>query len=342
LDPLTQGALGAAFAQSAAESRRIRSASVLGALSGMAPDLDVLISSSTDPLLFLEYHRHFTHALAFIPVGALICAGVLHWFVRKRLSFGWTYLFCLLGYASHGLLDACTTYGTQLLWPFSDMRVAWHLVSVVDPAFSVPLGIVVLLTFLRRQRIWAWIGLAWCALYLSLGYWQNQRVIAAGWELAGARGHAPLRLEAKPGFANLLVWKLVYEYDGHYYVDAVRAGLMMQIYPGSQAQKLDPAEHLPWLSSGSVQALDLERFRWFSNDYLAIRPDNEVVDVRYSVVPNEIEPLWGIRLRPHAAEDAHVSYFTQRQAGPAALRRLLAMLAGRDPAEFQKDVIKTL
>jgi len=36
---------------------------MLGFLSGMAPDLDILIRSSTDPLLSLEYHRQFTHFL---------------------------------------------------------------------------------------------------------------------------------------------------------------------------------------------------------------------------------------------------------------------------------------
>lgn len=101
-------------------------AGLLGLLCGLAPDLDVLISSSTDPLLPLEYHRQFTHSLIFIPVGGLICALVLYLlFARHRsLSFGATYLYCTLGYATHALLDSCTTYGTLLLWPFSDMRVA--------------------------------------------------------------------------------------------------------------------------------------------------------------------------------------------------------------------------
>ena len=38
----------------------------------MAPDLDVLFQSPTDPILFLEFHRQFTHSLVFIPIGALL------------------------------------------------------------------------------------------------------------------------------------------------------------------------------------------------------------------------------------------------------------------------------
>src|SRR5690606_36976378 len=105
--------------------------------------------------LFMEYHRHFTHSLAFVPVGALVCAALLHRIVRGRLSFGRTYLFCLLGYGSHGLLDACTTSGTQLLWPFSGVRVAWSVVAVFDPLFTAPVLALVLLAAARRRVAWA-------------------------------------------------------------------------------------------------------------------------------------------------------------------------------------------
>src|SRR5690606_16352280 len=133
MDPFSQAVLGASWAQSGARRVALRDAGLLGAVAGMAPDLDTLIQSRTDPLLFLEYHRHFTHALAFVPLGALVCAALLHPLVRARLKFRTTYLFCLLGFASHGLLDACTTYGTRLLWPFSDARIAWSIVAVIDP-----------------------------------------------------------------------------------------------------------------------------------------------------------------------------------------------------------------
>lgn len=84
MDPLTQGLLGAALPQSASNKRHIVAAGVLGVVSGMAPDLDVLIRSSTDPLLFLEYHRHFTHSLLFIPFGSFLCALVLYPLFAKR------------------------------------------------------------------------------------------------------------------------------------------------------------------------------------------------------------------------------------------------------------------
>ena len=60
MDPLTQGVLGATLPQASVSGRYAASAGLLGFLSGLAADLDVLIRSSTDPLLFLEYHRQFT------------------------------------------------------------------------------------------------------------------------------------------------------------------------------------------------------------------------------------------------------------------------------------------
>ena len=37
------------------------------------------------------------------------------------------------------LLDAATSYGTRLFWPFSDERAGWDWIAIVDPAFTVPL-----------------------------------------------------------------------------------------------------------------------------------------------------------------------------------------------------------
>ena len=87
MDLFTQGALGAALAQASTRtSPKLRIAGGVGFLAGLAPDLDALIRSPTDPLVFLEYHRHFTHALAFIPLGALACAGAVYAVAGRRLG----------------------------------------------------------------------------------------------------------------------------------------------------------------------------------------------------------------------------------------------------------------
>ncbi len=180
MDPLSQAAVGAAIPQSMDRTGHVARVALIGGLAGMAPDLDVLIRSSSDPLLFLMYHRQFTHSLIFIPLGALICSLALWPLVRGRLSFGSCYGVALLGYGSHGLLDACTTYGTLLLWPFSDVRVAWNNVSVVDPLFTLPLLLAVLLAA-RTGSAWiARAGTLWALTYLLFGVVQGQRAGDSG------------------------------------------------------------------------------------------------------------------------------------------------------------------
>ncbi len=86
MDPVTQGVLGAVVTQVKVPREQLLQGACIGALAGMAPDLDVLIRSATDPLLAIEFHRHFTHSLLFIPIGALICSLVFYPTVRQALE----------------------------------------------------------------------------------------------------------------------------------------------------------------------------------------------------------------------------------------------------------------
>ena len=328
MDPVSQGVLGAAAAQAFARPRQVAAAGLLGALSGMAPDLDVLIRSSVDPLLFLEFHRQFTHSLVFIPIGAALCAAVLFPLARRWCRAKEVYLYCLIGYATHGLLDACTSYGTLLYWPFSNARVAWNNISIVDPLFTIPLLVLVVLAARRGRVAFARVAFAWAVVYLAVGLVQRDRAETAGLAIARARQHAPASVEAKPAFASLLLWKTIYEYGGRYYVDAVRVGTGSVYFPGQSTPRLVVERDLPWLDSETQQARDLERFRWFSQDHLAIdaRQPHDVIDIRYSMLPDRIDPLWGIRLDPNAPDNAFSRFVTQRRLDRSDRNRLFEMM----------------
>ncbi|GHD61495.1 hypothetical protein GCM10017083_48900 [Thalassobaculum fulvum] len=331
MDPLTQGVLGAALPQATRRKVEVGLAGCLGFLSGMAADLDVLIRSGTDPLLFLDYHRHFTHSLVFIPVGGLLCALALHGLLgrRWRLPFARTLLFCTLGYATHAVLDAGTSYGTMLFWPFSDERYALSIVSVVDPLFTLPVAVLVVLAGLRRRPMLARLALVWAGLYLTLGAVQHQAARAMAAEIAAARGHQPSRIEVKPTFGNILLWKTVYETPERFHVDGVRPGVLRRVFPGTSIARLDRARDLPWLDPDTQQARDLERFRRFSDGFVARDPDHpdRIIDVRYSFLPTSVRGLWSIELSPGAAPDAHVRYRTHREQARDSLGRLWSMIA---------------
>ena len=330
MDPLSQAVLGASVPQAVSHKKYLVAATLFGALSGMAPDLDSFIRSDTDPLLYLEYHRQFTHSLLFIPFGSLICAAVFYWLFARRwqMSFKLTYLFCLLGYATHGLLDACTSYGTQLLWPFSTERFAWNTISIIDPLFTLPLVALVIIGVRKKTRVFAQLALCWVIVYQGLGIYQHQRVAAAGAQLAEQRGHAPMRLEVKPSFGNLLLWKVIYEAEDGYYTDAIRAGPRLTVYPGEFIPRLDIERDLPWLEKDSQQANDLERFYWFSRGYLSVDPDNplRVIDMRYSLVPNEAKGMWSIWLDQQAGKTDHVIMKQDRDTSSARREKFGRML----------------
>jgi inner membrane protein len=331
MDPLTQGLIGAALPQAVVPNRRLLLwAGCFGLVAGMLADLDVLIRSSSDPLLFLEYHRQFSHAILFIPVGGLVSAGLFHLFLRRwtGLPFKMVWLYCTLGYGTHGLLDAFTSYGTMLWWPLSDERVSFSIISVIDPLFSVPVLVLVVLAAAYGKARFALWALLWAALYLSAAMLQRHAAVEMGASLAASRGHIPVRLDAKPSFGNILVWKVVYEADERFFVDAVRATLAPRVFLGASVLKLNTGRDFPELEKTSRQARDIDRFSRLSDGYLARDPSvaGRIIDVRYSMIPNEIDALWSIGVSAAAGPDAHVTFQTHRGDPMEGLRRLWSML----------------
>jgi len=331
MDLLTQGLLGATMAQSSARQQETRIASGIGFFAGIVADADILIQSSNDPLLNIEFHRHFTHSIFFVPLGALIAALLLWPFLRKRLPFARLYLFALLGYCLSGVLDAFTSYGTHLLWPLSDVRVAWNTISVLDPAFTLILLVAGMAAFKKHTHTPARIGLLLAAAYMSFGWVQLQRAETMAETLVAERGHRAEEHLVKPTLANLVLWRSVYQFEGKLYVDAIRVGLFSEprVYPGESIEKFVLERDLSTLSASSVLATDIARFSNFSAGLVAIRPEqpNVLVDVRYSNLPMTLAPLWGIEINPEQP-DQHAKYTLYRDSSSATREKFLTLLLG--------------
>ena len=335
MDPVSQGAVGAAFAQSAAKKENIILIGFIGFLAGLAPDLDVLIRSEDDPILFLEYHRQFSHSLFFIPIGSFFVALFIFPFVRSLISLRMVYIASFLGYATHGLLDACTSYGTQLFWPFSDQRVTWNNISIVDPIFTVPIVILLAIAITKRKRIFSFIAIGWITFYLSLGFIQYERTLSAAMDLANSRGHNAERMTLKPSFGNLILWKSIYQHEETYYVDAIRTVRSSTWCLGESIEMFDYQYHLPSLDKDSQQAKDIERFRWFSQDYLGYDDKNSLVtDIRYSMIPNQIAPMWGLVIDTEQSIDDHATWWTSRSLDQSQLDLFKEMLSGKKCEDF--------
>ena len=328
MDPLTQGTIGAVLPQTFGK-KNLGLIAMLGFLSGMAPDLDIFIHSASDPLLFLEYHRQFTHSIIFIPFGGLVCASFLYLLFKKISTFNFkeTWLYSTLGYGTHGLIDACTSYGTLLFWPFSDVRVAWNHISIIDPLFTLPILLFVIIAIVKKNNIYAKIGVVWATSYLLLGMYLHTIALNIGKGIAEERGQDIIRIQAKPSFGNLILWKIIYETNNHFHVDAINL-LLDEIIEGESINKLNLEKDFPWLEKGSQQYKDVERFRWFSNNFLAVNPTNsdQIIDIRYSEIPSEIGGLWGIQLDPKKLRQEHVSFVSMRDVSIKRFEILKSMI----------------
>lgn len=332
MDVLTQGLLGAAVAQSGSKQSETKIATLVGFITGLLADADVLIRSAEDSLLTIEYHRHFTHSLFFVPFGALIAALLLWPFLRKKLHFKVLYFYALLGYLFSGVLDAFTSYGTYLFWPFSDERVAWHLISIIDPVFTLVLLISILVGLRIKNTKAARAGLVLCSLYLVLGAVQLNRVEQYTYTLAEQRGHNIERLVSKPTLGNLFLWRSTYINHDVIYVDGVRAGFSgIKHYPGNSISKLNISELENRLSPDSILYNDIKRFGFFSDDYLVWYPgkQNVIGDMRYALLPDSTMPLWGIEFDMDQS-DKHAHFVTFRENNQKNRERFFKMVKGLD------------
>ena len=94
-------------------------------------------------------------------------------------------------------------------------------------------------------------------------------------------------------------------------------------------QKLNENINSPWLQKTSQQYRDIQRFKWFSDDHLAISLHNSnlIIDARYSMLPNEISGLWGIELKQERDENEHIKFITNRSLSKERLLKLWSLIS---------------
>jgi inner membrane protein len=181
-----------------------------GALLGTLPDLDVLIDYGDAVANFTE-HRGFSHSLLVLfPVSLLLAVLLSRCLPRRQtqISLWRWWLFTGLCLMTHPLLDAFTTYGTQLFWPLGD-PVAISSVFIIDPLYTLPLLVAVLWAMVKPPAGRVLLGgLALSTLYLVWSvvaqHAMTQRVLPA----LAERGlsQAPRLVQPMP-FSTLL-WRI--------------------------------------------------------------------------------------------------------------------------------------
>ena len=190
MDPVTHVALGAVVAHTAAHRTLGTRVLVVGAAAGASPDIDTLLSLSGDYFDELTLHRGITHSLFFAPVAGPLL-GYAVWRLERRGGTqrlrAWI-VALTLALLSHPLIDVTTSYGVQLLQPFSDARFAVWAMPIIDPVYTLVLLAGCLVAWRRPN----WRAAPVVALALSTGY------LAYAWHLGEAAAdtaRAELRAE---------------------------------------------------------------------------------------------------------------------------------------------------
>jgi len=300
MDSITQGLLGAVVAECGFRDRLGRGAVLLGAVGGVLPDADILLSA-VDPWWSWQYHRHFTHSVFFAPLVAVPLAW-LFWRARGRRRFGLWFLCAWLAIATHPLLDLCTSYGTEFFVPVSGARLGFDWIAIIDPVYSLILAVALLACLVRWRRnpsagtvYIGWCGLLLSTAYIGYGAWNQHGALKRLYRSAEARGHHVLAARAIPQLGSVYVWRLIYRTRTGYYV-----GRTNTLFDG------DPNfRHLPFEEHPLIREADrlprVQRFGHFTmgwaRPHVVRMPFGWSVvydDLRYSWRPDEVRSLWSV------------------------------------------------
>ena len=306
MDLLTHAIVGAACAQIILGKKNNRIPVLVGALGALAPDLDLLIHYFSQQPLSIEYwHRNFSHSFIFIPLAGLIVALILMMLPLFRGNWLLILGAAIIGVATHGILDACTSYGTVLYWPWSETRVNWDIISIVDPLFTIVLCLGTAWSIIFRERTFACISLVLGGLFLLFNAYQHQRALDSMQSYAQTHQLKLNRVRAIPSLGSSTSWRVIAEQGKCLLIANVYTPLQGKNQLTIIAKSPIFSEDMLNFALSEGQKRDLAIFTWFTDGYLVLADKNRLylADGRYTF--NDAYPiasLWSIRLVPNAKQ----------------------------------------
>ena len=152
MDSISHIIIGAVTGEIVAGNRLGKKALLWGAVIANLPDLDVIFQPFLSPAQSLLFHRGLTHSIVFCALLVPLLAKLLTIVHKKtKEQFGtWLKLsaWCLF---SHIFIDCFNSYGTAVFYPFSNFRVAFDCIGIIDVLLILPL-FVALLCFIFVKR----------------------------------------------------------------------------------------------------------------------------------------------------------------------------------------------
>lgn len=287
-----------------------------------------------------------TVAILFFPLFVWLVRALLRspvWEGANRGQWSWLFFWAIF---THPLLDACTTYGTQLFQPFSDYRAAFNNISVADPMYTLPFLLLVLAALIagrKRQRLRRalnWSGLIVSSLYLLLTFFNKYHVQGVFRRSLAEEKIAYHRFMTAPTILNNLLWQGIAEGDTAYY-----HGLYSILDEEARVQNFTVIPKNHHLLPTEDYARDLEVLTWFSDGYFSIleRKDGRLQynDLRFGSLnqsfdePSDFVFHFILEQGPEGQWRARQSREQPRDAGKA-LSRLLDRMMGLPKKEAKR------
>jgi inner membrane protein len=209
MDSLTQIILGAAVGEAVLGKKVGNKAMLYGAIAGTIPDLDVLATHFTDTVTAIAIHRGFTHSILFAILFAPVCGWLVSRYEAYKDFKGWSWLF-FWAFFTHPILDAFTTWGTQLFWPF-EIRLAFQNIFVIDPLYTLPF-LVFLILALRQKRtatkraFYNKMGLVVSSCYLVATLFLKWNATTQFKDALKDQNIAYLQIDTRPAPLNTILW----------------------------------------------------------------------------------------------------------------------------------------
>ncbi|MEO6986777.1 MAG: metal-dependent hydrolase [Paralcaligenes sp.] len=266
MDSLTHVAMGACIVGSILGRTHGRKAYVAGAILATLPDLDVLIRHS-NPLSALINHRSFSHSLFVLTALALVLVWIMRcWRPSQGYGTGRLFLAVWIALITHPLLDAFTSYGTQLFWPLKPTPTSWSSLFIIDPFYTLPLlcaciaGLIAGATpSTLRAAHWA-LGIG--AAYIALSVGAKTMIEARVHTQLADKGVVVQAMFSTPEPFSILLWRVVARTNDDHYVEAI-AG----VFDKHPAELIEQPLHTP-LPPAASKLPWLGRFQWFTGNWL--------------------------------------------------------------------------
>lgn len=210
-----------------------------------------------------------------------------------EVNVSWKYWYKLFFWSilTHPILDSFTAYGTQLFLPFSNYRVALNNISIVDPIYTIPfLILLIVASYMTRnspkRRFYNWLGIGLSTGYIILTLFNKLNIDNVMETTLAEQQIKYDRYMTAPSLMNNILWSGTVESDSVYYYG------MYSMLDKERTFKLEPIKKNHHLLHDTGNDKTLNTVKWFSNNYYSVLPIGDSVvqinDLRYGVRGDDV------------------------------------------------------